>query len=190
MDQEVVIGTTRRWISSMVIGLNLCPFAQRVFAADKIRYVVSDAEDEGSLLNDLSSEVNTLISSPISVIETTLLIHPCVLGAFLDYNDFLDAGEQLIEELGQRGIVQLASFHPEYLFAGTDPGAAENYTNRSPYPMLHLLREESISAVADDPDELLEIPQRNVETLKRLGLTKILEKLKEIEDYSNKVTPP
>jgi hypothetical protein len=176
-----VIGATRLWISSVVIGLNLCPFAGRVFAADKLRYVVSDAEDEGGLLNDLADEVMALASSPVSIVETTLLIHPRVLRSFPDFNDFLSAGEQRIEKLGQRGTVQLASFHPGYRFAGAGPDAVENYTNRSPYPMLHLLREESISAAAGDPDELLEIPRRNVETLRRLGLEKMLKKLKAIE---------
>ena len=151
MDRQAVIGATRRWVSSVVIGLNLCPFARRVFTTDKIRYVVSDAKDVVGLVKDLADEIKTLVSSPVSAFETTLLIHPCVLGAFLDYNDFLGAGERLIEELGQRGRIQLASFHPGYQFAGVEPGAVENYTNRSPYPMLHLLREESISAVAGKP---------------------------------------
>lgn len=181
MDREAVIGATRRWVSSVVIGLNLCPFAERVFAADKIRYVVSDAEDEGGLLNELAGEIKALALSPASVVETTLLIHPNALGTFLDYNDFLDAAERLIEELGQRGVIQIASFHPDYQFAGTSPSAVENYTNRSPYPMLHLLREESISAVADDPGELREIPRRNIATLRNLGLEKMLKKLQAIE---------
>jgi hypothetical protein len=190
MDRQAAIDATRRWISSLVIGLNLCPFARRVFAADKIRYVVSAAEDEGRLLSDLADEVKALAASPVSIVETTLLIHPLVLGDFLDYNDFLGPGERLIEELGLRGIVQLASFHPGYRFAGADPDAVENYTNRSPYPMLHLLREQSISAILGDlgdlgdPSELLEIPKRNIETLRRLGLKNILEHLKAIEDGS------
>ena len=116
-----------------------------------------------------------------------MLIHPHVLDDFLDYNDFLGAAESLIEKLGQRGIVQLASFHPGYRFAGTDPEAVENYTNRSPYPMLHLLREESISAVVADSDELREIPRRNIETLRELGLQAMQEKLKAIE---NGAEPP
>jgi uncharacterized protein len=181
MDRQAVIGATRRWVSSVVIGLNLCPFARRVFTTDKIRYVVSDAKDVVGLVKDLADEIKTLVSSPVSAFETTLLIHPCVLRAFLEYNDFLGAGERLIEELGQRGRIQLASFHPGYQFAGVEQGAVENYTNRSPYPMLHLLREESISAVAGDQGELLEIPRRNVETLRTLGLEKILGKLKAIE---------
>jgi hypothetical protein len=178
MDREQVIEATRRWIASVVIGLDLCQFARRVFEGGKIRYAVSDTEDAGGLLEDLTSEVNALTSSP--AVETTLLIHPLVLAAFLDYNDFLGTADRLIDNLGQRGVIQLASFHPDYRFAGTAPGAAENYTNRSPYPMLHLLREDSISAVAAAPGDLREIPRRNVETLRRLGRAKILEMLKDL----------
>lgn len=178
MDDQAIIADTRRWISSMVIGLNLCPFAQRVFDADTIRYVVSAAEDDRTLLDDLAGELSTLVSSPISRVETTLLIHPRVLGNFLDYNAFLDVAEALVEDLGLRGTIQIASFHPHYRFAGTDADAVENYSNRSPYPMLHLLREESITKVAGDPDELREIPRRNIETLRSLGKEKILERLK------------
>jgi hypothetical protein len=166
----------------MVIGLNLCPFARRVFEADRIRYTVTDAEEEPALLVDLARELEALASSPISSAETALLIHPRALGNFLDYNEFLGAGERLIEDLGLRGIIQLASFHPRYQFAKTAADAAENYTNRSPYPMLHLLREESISAIAGDPNELLDIPRRNINTLRSLGRKKILEQLKTIED--------
>jgi uncharacterized protein len=140
----------------------------------------SDTKSQCGNTGEFSDKL--LVSTKVSAFETTLLIHPCVLGAFLDYNDFLGAGERLIEELGQQGRIQLARFHPGYQFAGAEPGAAENYTNRSPYPMLHLLREESISAVAGDPGELLEIPRRNVESLRTLGLEKILEKLKAIEN--------
>jgi uncharacterized protein len=175
IDHAVIIDETRRWISSIVIGLNLCPFARRVFDADRIRYVVSAAEDEAGLLNDLTDELTALAAS--TSIETTLLIHPRVLGDFLDYNDFLGAGEQRIDDLGFTGVIQLASFHPHYQFADTDPDAVENYTNRSPYPMLHLLREESIDAIGDDPDELLAIPERNIETLRALGRDRILQML-------------
>src|SRR5437879_842874 len=161
----------------MVIGLNLCPFARRVFEADKIRYTVSDARDEQRLLRDLAAELRGLATCPTSNIETTLLIHPLVLGNFPDYNDFFGRGERLVGKLGLRGTLQIAGFHPDYQFAGTDRSSVENYTNRSPYPMLHLLREESISRVATEPSALQEIPQRNIETLRRLGMEKILEKL-------------
>jgi uncharacterized protein len=178
MDRTTITNETRHWISAIVIGLNLCPFARRVFDADRIRYVVSAAQDEASLLNDLTDELTALAAS--TSIETTLLIHPQVLDDFLDYNDFLDAGEQRIEELGLTGVIQLASFHPRYQFADTDADAAENYTNRPPYPMLHLLREESIDAIADDSAELLAIPERNIETLRALGRDRILQMLSEI----------
>jgi hypothetical protein len=182
MDQQTVIDRTRRWISSIVIGLNLCPFARRVFEAGKIRCVVTDAQDEKSLLKALAGELKVLAASPASSVETTLLIHPHALGNFLEYNDFLGMGDRLVGKLGLRGTIQIASFHPDYQFTGTDPDAVENYTNRSPYPMLHLLREESITEVASDPHVLLEIPRHNTETLKSLGRDQILEKLKAIED--------
>ena len=182
MDRQAVIDATRRWISCLVIELNLCPFARRVFEADRVRYVVSAAPDEDALLADLADELRALASSPISLVETTLLIHPCALESFLDYNDFLGVADELADELGMRGTIQIASFHPDYRFAGTEPDAVENYTNRSPYPMLHLLREESISAVASSAEELLAIPRRNVETLRGLGREKVLEKLRAIGD--------
>jgi hypothetical protein len=180
MDTQAIIDCTRRWIAAMVIELDLCPFARRVFQGDKIRYHVSKAENEETLLDDLTAELITLTKTPLALIETTLLIHPRALADFLDYNDFLDDAEQKVKGLGLRGVVQIASFHPDYQFAGTEPGAVENYTNRSPYPMLHLLREESVTAVAGDPDELRDIPRRNIETLKELGIEKILEKLRKV----------
>jgi hypothetical protein len=175
MNKQSVIDSTRRWIQSMVIGLGLCPFAQRVFEANKIRYVVTDAEDETALLDELANELKTLASAPLSILETTLLIHPRALGSFLDYSDFLGPAEGLVKKLGLRGVIQIASFHPDYQFAGTAAGAVENFSNRTPHPMLHLLREDSITRVAGDPSELLKIPQRNSQTLRSLGREKILE---------------
>ncbi len=163
-----------------MIGLNLCPFAQRVFDANTIRYVVSDSADAAALLDDLARELAALVAAPIATVETTLLIHPRVLGDFLDYNDFLGDAEELLADLGLQGIVQIASFHPQYQFAESDTDAMENYTNRSPYPMLHLLREASVSAVAASPRELLEIPRRNIQVLRDLGRDTILEKLRAI----------
>jgi hypothetical protein len=178
VERQAVIVATQRWLETVVIGLNLCPFARRVFEGGKIRYAVSEARDAAGLLADLTAEINALVGCSIEEVETTLLIHPLALGDFLDYNDFLGDAEQLIEEMGQSGVVQVASFHPDYRFADADADAVENYTNRSPYPMLHLLREDSITAVADDTDALMEIPRRNVETLRRLGRSKILEMLR------------
>jgi uncharacterized protein len=166
---QVVLEHTRRWISSIVIGLGLCPFARRVFDSGRIRYAISHARDEKSLVNDLANELQVLLASPGAQVETTLLIHPHVLGDFLDYNDFLGVVEQLLEELRLCGTIQVASFHPQYRFAGTELNAAENYTNRSPYPMLHLLRETSVSQAADASDEVSDIPRRNIETMRDLG---------------------
>jgi hypothetical protein len=182
MDKQRVIDATRHWISSVVIGLDLCPFARRVFVAGTIGYVVTDADNAQALLADLAHELEALATAPIARVETTLLIHPHTLTNFCDYNAFLDRGDRLIGELGLQGTIQLASFHPDYQFADTEPDAVENYTNRSPYPMLHLLREASFGQLGDNPDTLLDIPRRNGETLRGIGREKILEMLKALKD--------
>jgi hypothetical protein len=181
MDHPSIIAATRRWISSIVIDLNLCPFAERVFNADRIRYVVTEAADEESLRQALRAELLFLAAAPRSGVETSILIHPAVLADFLDYNEFIEIAERLVETIGLSGVVQIAGFHPHYRFADTEADDVENYTNRSPYPMLHLLREESVTEVAGERDDLLTIPERNIETLRRLGREKILEKLRAIE---------
>ena len=182
MDELTVIETTRSWVSEVVIGLNLCPFARRPFAADLIRYSVTPATTEEELLNALGAELTALAAAPRSAVETTLLIHPNALTDFLDYNDFLSTADVLVRDLDLEGVIQIASFHPEYRFAGTKPDAVENYTNRSPHPMLHLLREESVSEVNDDPEALAGIPERNIATLKKLGRVGILELLKRVKN--------
>ena len=182
MDERAVIEATRRWIASVVIGLNLCPFARRVFSGELIRYVVSAATDAEALRADLATELTALANAPRSSIETTLLVHPNVLTDFLDYNDFLADADQLVSELGLQGVIQIASFHPEYQFAGTRPDAVENYTNRSAYPMLHLLREESVSEVNRDPSAIANIPEQNIATMKALGRARALEMLKAARD--------
>lgn len=169
--ERQIIAVTSKWVSSVVIGLNLCPFAGRVFVEEMTRLVVSDATTKSGLLLDLKTEIDHLDTHPET--ETTLLIHPQILEDFYDYNDFLDQADRLLEELDRVGVYQVASFHPNYLFAGTEPGDAENYTNRSPYPMLHLLREESVSkAVAAHPNPE-SIPDRNVALLKKEGKTRM-----------------
>ncbi len=166
---DEVVAATRAWLEKAVIGLNLCPFAEAAHVGNQIRYTVSDAQHPEALLNDLARELQTLVAADPAEVETTLLIHPRVLGDFLDYNDFLDIAEAAVEELGLTGTIQVASFHPQYRFADTEPDAIENYSNRSPYPMLHLLREESVErAVAAFPDTG-RIPDRNIETLRRIG---------------------
>jgi hypothetical protein len=181
VDEQTVIDATRRWVSDVVIGLNLCPFARRPFAAELIRYVVTSASVEAELLEALATELTALVAVPRSAVETTLLMHPNALADFLDYNDFLATADALVRELGLEGVVQIASFHPQYQFAGTKPNAVENFTNRSPYPMLHLLREESVSEVNCDPESLADIPERNIETLRALGRERILELLEAVK---------
>ena len=166
---DTIIAQTRRWIEKAVIGLNLCPFAQAVFAADRIAYRVSAAQTSEALLDDLRRELRALQESDPHTIETTLLIHPRVLTDFYEYNAFLDVVDNTVEELGLTGTLQVASFHPYYQFADTGQDDIANYTNRSPFPLLHLLRESSIEravgAIAD-PDEIYE---KNIDTLRRLG---------------------
>jgi len=164
-----VVDDTRRWLETAVIGLNLCPFAKAVHASRRIRYCVSDAQSEEALLADLSRELLELHAADPLICETTLLIHPRVLSDFLEYNEFLDMAEATVATLGLTGEIQIASFHPRYQFADSGPNDIENFTNRSPYPMLHLLRESSIErAMADAPDSAA-IYERNIETLRRLG---------------------
>jgi hypothetical protein len=168
-EDPAVIAATQRWIDRAVIGLNLCPFARAPVAAGRLRLRVSRARDVEALAADLHEEARRLIDTDASAIETTLLIHPYVLEDFLDYNDFLDVADAVLEALDLDGELQIASFHPRYQFADTDADAVENCTNRSPYPILHLLREASIDravAVIDDPDTIY---RRNIETLRRLG---------------------
>ena len=166
---DQVVAATRAWLERAVIGLNLCPFASAVHLGNQIRYAVSDAQTTEALLADLGCELQSLAAADPAEIETTLLIHPRVLDDFLDYNDFLDIADAAVEELGLSGTIQVASFHPKYRFARTKPDAIENYSNRSPYPMLHLLREQSVErAVAAFPDAG-RISDCNIETLRRIG---------------------
>ena len=167
-DAEVA-AATERWLERAVIGLNLCPFAKAVQVKGQIHFVVSAAETALALAEDLQRELLALAAADPEAVETTLLVHPRVLSDFLDYNDFLDIADELLADLGLEGVLQIASFHPDYQFAGTDPHDVENSTNRSPYPTLHLLREASLErAVAATPDAA-DIFERNIETMRRLG---------------------
>ncbi len=162
-----IIKSVRCWVEQVVMGLNLCPFAGEPMVTDRVRFVVSEADSAQQLLGDLQKELNRLEID--TTVETTLLIHPQVLQNFFDYNQFLDQAEALLVNRGLEGIYQLASFHPDYQFAGTEPGDAQNYTNRAPYPLLHLLREASLErAIANHPD-VAQIPERNIELLERMG---------------------
>ena len=164
------IAETRRWLEQIVIGLNLCPFAKAVYVKDQVRFVLSNATTVEALVEELAEELVLLRDTPAEQIDTTLIVHPDVLTDFLDYNDFLDNADAAIEALDLQGILQVASFHPQYQFAGVAPDDVSNYTNRAPYPTLHLLREDSVEravAAFPDPDVIVE---RNIETLDKLGI--------------------
>jgi hypothetical protein len=168
-DIEEIIAATRTWLERAVIGLNLCPFAKAVHLHNRIRYVVSDARSSARLLEDLMAELRALDAADPAQCETTLLIHPRVLAEFADYNAFLEQADDAIAELGLEGVIQVASFHPRYQFQDAGPDDIENYTNRSPFPMLHLLRESSVErAVTTHPDTTA-IYRKNMDTLRELG---------------------
>lgn len=168
-EDHAVIAATRRWLQSAVIGLDLCPFARPVHEQGRIRYQVSSASTEKALAQDLAAELRFLAAAEPASVETTLLIHPGVLDRFLDYNEFLDRADDVLIAEGLEGTLQIASFHPRYQFAGTASDDVSNCTNRSPFPMLHLLREASIEgAIASHPDPS-RIYERNIESLRRLG---------------------
>ncbi|SFL18255.1 DUF1415 domain-containing protein [Lysobacter sp. cf310] len=171
MDAEAEpIVATRRWLERAVIGLNLCPFAKAVVAKDQVRYVLSEATTPEALLEELAYELVRLQQTEPDEVDTTLLIHPRVLTDFLDYNDFLDTADAAVEALELDGEIQVASFHPDYQFADTAYDEVGNCSNRSPYPMLHLLREASVErAVVAFPDPEV-IVERNLETLEKLGI--------------------
>jgi hypothetical protein len=166
---DAVMRDTRHWLERAVIGLNLCPFAKAVHVKNQVHYAVSNAADAGALLADLAVELDALVAADAKVRETTLLIAPECLGDFLDFNAFLVQGQRLIRKQGLEGVVQLASFHPAYRFAGTEPGDVGNCTNRSPYPTLHLLREASIDRAVDAFPQAEAIYEANIATLRRLG---------------------
>jgi hypothetical protein len=167
--EDEVIEATRAWLERAVIGLGLCPFAKAVHVKNQVRYVVSAARNSDTLLDHLERELTSLAETPADEVDTTLLIHPHVLEDFLDYNDFLELADRVVEETGLQGVLQVASFHPRFQFEGTEPDDITNYTNRSPYPILHILREASVDqAVAAFP-EAEKIYEKNIETMKALG---------------------
>ena len=166
---EEILAQVRSWLERAVIGLNLCPFAKAVYSKKQIRYALTAARTADELLAELAQELTLLGASDPDEVDTVLLIHPQVLNGFLDYHFFLAEANAALRNLGFTGVFQIASFHPDYEFAGSSPADIENYTNRSPYPMLHLLREASIDrATAAYPDPAA-IFERNIEILRRLG---------------------
>jgi hypothetical protein len=167
---EAIIEATQQWLTRAVIGLNLCPFAKAVHVKNQIRYVVSEAQGLEAVLTDLETELKFLAESDAGEIDTTLLIVPYALEHFSDYNDVLNFADLLLKQLRLQGELQIASFHPDYQFDDTAPGDIENYTNRAPYPIFHLLREASIERAVEAFPDAADIYERNMATLRRLGI--------------------
>lgn len=170
MNEEQVIAATRHWIERAVIGLNLCPFARAVWVKNQVRIVVSGARHIDAFLDDLDRELDLLAATPAEQIDTTLIVHPTLFPDFLAFNDFLDVADDVVAEHELEGVVQVAAFHPQWQFEGTEADDITNATNRSPFPILHLLREESVErAVATDAGDADAIVERNMKTLRDLG---------------------
>ena len=166
---EHVIAATRHWLAKAVIGLRLCPFAGAPFAREQIRYRVSEQQSTDGLVQELAEELQHLHAADPQLCETSLLIHPRVLTDFGDYNQFLNDADATLAALDLGGELQIASFHPRYQFAGSEPNDVQNYSNRSPYPMLHLLREASVTRAVATYADVSEIGSRNIATLRNLG---------------------
>jgi len=166
---EAVAAEVRLWVDKAVIGLNLCPFAKAVQVRGQVRYAVSDATEAQGVLTDLEDELMRLSQADPQEIDTTLLILPDALDDFYDFNDFEDLSDRLLKRMRLVGELQVATFHPRFQFAETDPDDIENYTNRSPYPILHLLREASIDKAVEAFPDAAEIYEKNIETMRELG---------------------
>ena len=169
MTDEEVLAKTRHWLEAAVIGLNLCPFAKAVYVKNQVRLVVSKARHADDLLEELDRELDMLVATPANEIDTTLLIVPALFEDFLDFNDFLEVAEGVVDEHGLEGVIQLASFHPRFQFDGTEPDDIGNYTNRAPFATLHLLREDSVERAVEAFPEADAIFEQNIATLTALG---------------------
>ena len=167
---EQVLAEMRRWIEQAVIGLNLCPFAKSVYVKNQVRLVVSHARHLDAFLDDLDRELELLKTTPAEQIDTTLLIHPTLFPDFLVFNDFLDLVDQVLDEHELEGVIQVAPFHPAFQFEDTEPDDADNLTNRAPYTALHLLREASIDRAVESGDSAEDIVERNLKTVRALGI--------------------
>ena len=170
LSDEAVVAATRRWLERAVIGLNLCPFARAPYLKNRVRIVVSPARDEEALLLDLCEELQRLAVTDEDDVETTLLVHPHVLDDFLAFNDFLDVADAALQQMKLEGELQIASFHPDYEFADAPLGDVANFTNRSPFPTLHLLRESSIERAVEAVDDTDAIYERNIARLREMGV--------------------
>ncbi|MFY4695988.1 DUF1415 domain-containing protein [Burkholderia glumae] len=164
-----VLAATRHWLTRAVIGLNLCPFAKGVHVKEQVRYAVSEAASLEDALDDLERELRALDAADPDAIDTTLLIYPRAFAEFAEFNDALQFADRLLRQLRLEGTLQIASFHPQYQFDGTEADDIENYTNRAPYPILHLLREASIDRAVQAFPDAADIYERNQATLRRLG---------------------
>lgn len=163
----------RAWLESFIVGLNLCPFARPVIASDGLRIAICESEDLDQLHRAFLTELDLIQQSKEQEIATTLLVMPNALADFDDYLMFIDNAEALIEELGLDGTIQLASFHPEYLFDGEAEDSASHFSNRSPYPVIHFLREEMLTDALEEFPNPEQIPLRNISTLEKIGRAEI-----------------
>jgi hypothetical protein len=170
LTDEQVLADTRRWIEKAVIGLNLCPFARSVYVKNQVRIVVSRARHLDAFIDELDRELDLLVATPADEIDTTLLVHPTLFPDFEVFNDFMGVVDDVVDEHGLEGVIQVANFHPAFLFEGEAADDMSHCTNRAPYPTLHLLREDSVErAVASDGGDAEAIVERNIATLRGLG---------------------
>lgn len=177
---DKIISVTHKWLETFVLGLNLCPFARHPYRNGKIRIVVFESDNLEHLTEMLVNEMHYLQETPPSVCETTLIILRDCLIDFHDYLDYLEVAEYVLEQMDLALVFQVASFHPDYQFEETLPNDAENYTNRSPYPMLHILREDSVERAIEAFPEVGDIPAQNIETMNTLGTVKLKQMLHEL----------
>ena len=170
LTDEQVLADTRRWIEKAVIGLNLCPFARSVYVKNQVRIVVSRARHLDAFLDELDRELDLLVNTPAEEVDTTLLVHPTLFPDFEVFNDFMNVVDDVVDEHELEGEIQVANFHPDFLFEGEAEGDMSHFTNRAPYPTLHLLREDSVErAVASEGGDAEKIVERNIATLRELG---------------------
>ena len=184
---ELKIEETRRWIKTVVIGNNFCPFAAKPFSEDKIRYFISPAEDETALVDDVVNELLTLRDANPTELETSILIVPNCFQNFEVYNQFLSIVDIILQRLALEGFIQIATFHPDYCFEGLSKDDVRNYTNRSIYPMFHLIRENSVEHARALHPNIDAIPQQNMDKLQSMGLNKINKQLATCYLQKNKI---
>ena len=170
LSDQQVLDDTRRWIEKAVIGLNLCPFARAVYVKNQVRIVVSRARHLDAFLDELDRDLALLQSTPAEEIDTTLLVHPTLFPDFEVFNDFMNVVDDVVAEHDLEGVIQVANFHPDFRFEGEPEGDMSHFTNRAPYPTLHLLREDSVErAVESAGGDAEAIVERNIATLRQLG---------------------